>query len=84
MKKLLISIKDLKADSWSFPAQADNRATALRSFADLVNDKRTLVGQHPEDFDLYMVGVFNIESGTIDCVVQNFGNGSEFVHEVRN
>lgn len=85
MKKLLISIYDKKAESWSFPCQADNKASALRMFADLVSDKRNLVGQHPEDFDLYIVGSFCLLTGTVAPDVSLLGNGKEFVsNEVCN
>ena len=66
MKKLLISVKDSKAESWSVPASADTKAAAIRDFGSLVSDGRTIIGQHPEDFDLYVVGSFDLLAGTID------------------
>ena len=85
MKKLFISIFDRKAGSWSFPCQADNKATALRMFADLVSDNRTLVGQHPEDFDLFVVGSFDLSTGTVCADKVHLGDGREYVrNEVRN
>lgn len=87
MNKLLISIFDKKAESWSFPAQADNKATALRMFADLVSDKRNLVGQHPEDFDLFIVGSFSVSSGALAVPPssEHLANGKELVSdEIRN
>lgn len=84
MKKLFISIVDLKAKSWSFPVQADNKATALRMFSDLVSDSRTLVGQHPEDFDLFIVGEFDFSNGAVLSGSERIGNGKEFVREVQN
>lgn len=78
MKKLMVSIFDNKAESWSFPVQADNKATAIRMFADLVKDDRTLVGQHPSDFDLYVVGEFDVTNGCISTHFDRLSNGSDF------
>ena len=87
MKKLLISIFDKKAESWSFPCQADTKATALRMFADLVSDQRNLVGQHPEDFDLFIVGSFSLSNGAlvVPQSPEHLANGKDLVsNEVRN
>lgn len=78
MKKLMISVFDKKAESWSFPVQADNKLTAIRMFADLVSDNRTLVGQHPEDFDLYELGEFDVTSGGFVVNCHRIANGLDF------
>lgn len=80
MCKLLISVKDSKAESWSVPAASDNKATALRDFGSLVADGRTLVGQHPSDFDLYVVGTFDLITGLVESrIPEHLANGSDFV-----
>lgn len=84
----MVSVYDSKAESWSFPAQADNKASAIRMFGDLVRDGRTLVGQHPEDFGLWIVGEFDTETGTILTQMSHLANGNDFAKvpadEVRN
>lgn len=78
MKKLLISVKDSKAESWSVPASADTKAAAIRDFGSLVSDGRTIIGQHPEDFDLYVVGSFDLLAGTIEaCIPVHLANGAD-------
>lgn len=53
---ILVSLFDAKAQTWSNPHCCQNKATALREFQSLVNDGgRTLVSQHPADFDLFEV-----------------------------
>ncbi len=80
MKKLLISVKDSKAESWSAPFVADNKAVALREFGTLVQDGRTLVGQHPADFDMFVVGVFDTALGQVQSLVpDHLANGLDFV-----
>ena len=88
MKKLLISVYDTKAESWSIPVATDNKASAMRMFADLVSDSRTLVGSHPEDFQLWQVGFFDVSTGLLEQDVQHLANGVDFKkgesNEVRN
>lgn len=55
---ILVSLYDVKAETWSNPHVCANKAAALREFGLLVNDSReTLVKQHPADFDLYQVAL---------------------------
>lgn len=80
MRKNMYSVRDSKAESWSFPFQSDNNATALRDFQSLVQDGRTLVGQHPADFDLFFVGTFGLSNGSVKAnPPQHLANGADFV-----
>lgn len=80
MEKLLISVRDSKAESWSAPFTADNKAVALREFGTLVQDGRTLVGQHPADFDLFVVGIFDTSLGEVESMdSEHLANGLDFV-----
>lgn len=54
---ILVTLKDNKAETFSLPKWTHNKATALREFGQLVNDRTgTLVSGSPGDFDLYAVG----------------------------
>lgn len=55
---LLVTLKDNKAETWSLPKWTHNKATALREFGQLVNDRSaaTLVSGNAADFDLFAVG----------------------------
>lgn len=80
MSKLLISVRDSKAETYTPPFAADNKATALREFATIVGDGRTLIGQHPEDFDIFVIGVFDTLSGKVEPrVPEHLANGLDFV-----
>ena len=53
---ILVSLHDAKAETWSLPRCAQNKATAIREFATLCNDNaHTLVADHPADFDLFQI-----------------------------
>jgi len=43
-------------------------AAAIRSFTDLLRDPKTTLGQHPDDYDIRLVGVQDENDGTIDPV----------------
>ena len=66
MKKLLVSIYDTKAKTWSNPVVADTEESAIRDFDLLVRDKRTMIGQHPEDFQLVEVGFWSPDYGAVN------------------
>jgi hypothetical protein len=59
------AIYDKKAMSFATPFFAVNDEVAMRSFEDLVRDRRSFVSQHPEDFALHFVGRFDVETGKL-------------------
>lgn len=77
MNKLLVSLHDSKADTWTPPHLVDTKASALREFGLLVNDhQRTMISNHSADFDLYVVGEFDSTTGTlILCDRLHLANG---------
>lgn len=68
MKTMCFSVFDAKAAVFGTPFFMPREAAAIRAFGDLSNDKKTTVGQHPEDFTLYHLGDFDDELGHIDIV----------------
>lgn len=65
MKKLLMSIRDVKADNFTSVWQSDNIATAMRTFVDVAHDAQSFVCRYPEDFGLYRLGEFDSTTGVI-------------------
>lgn len=57
------TIYDKKSNSYNTPFFALTDEIALRSFDDLIRDKRSVVGQHPEDFSLFFICVFDELTG---------------------
>ena len=62
----VFSVFDSKLQVFNTPFFSRSVADATRSFSDLVRDSRTTVGQHPEDFFLYEIGLYSDETGEID------------------
>lgn len=71
MKKLY-SIKDTVTGLWTEPAVMNNDGEAMRAFKALTKDKNTMIGAHPEDYELHQIGEWNPEQGTIQNVCNNF------------
>lgn len=54
---ILVSLYDVKADSYSQPHPVYNEETAKRELSMLVNaDDKSILSQHPEDYILFAVG----------------------------
>lgn len=80
MNKFLYTMCDSKANTWTVPFASDNNATAIREFSSIVKDGRTIVGQHPEDFDLWLIGVFDCAIGALQLKERvHLANGADFV-----
>ncbi len=71
MKKLY-SIKDTITGLWTEPAVMNNNAEAMRAFKALTEDKSTMIGAHPEDYELHQIGEWDPERGAIENVCTNF------------
>lgn len=74
MQYKVFSIRDRAADVYGQPFYAPTRGAAIRMFTDEVNrkDDNNNLYKHPEDFDLYELGVFDDNTGqfTTDQVEQ--------------
>lgn len=55
---ILVSVHDVKAETYTPPYVSQSKASAIRDFEVVVNDKdkKTMISQHPEDFSLFLVG----------------------------
>lgn len=65
MKLKLFSVKDQKATTFNSPFASHNERDATHNVRHLVNDKRSLPGQYPKDFDLYLLGEFDDQTGKL-------------------
>lgn len=78
-----MAVLDSKAGAFGTPFFVPNRAFGIRSFVSAVHDKELVIGQHPEDFSLFVIGEFREDSGElVPCVPENLGVGSSFLREV--
>lgn len=66
---VIVSIRDRAADAFGRPAFVPSQGTAIRSFQDEVNrqDANNEMNRHPDDFDLYILGHFDDQTGHFDA-----------------
>jgi hypothetical protein len=72
MLQFVVSVKDRAADIFNRPFFVPHRNVAVRDFTDEVNrlaDDNQL-NKHPDDFDLYLLGTFDDNSGTFSMEEQ--------------
>lgn len=65
MKLKIYSLRDQKTDAFMNPIAMQTTGQLLRMLSDEVNKQDSLVGQHPEDFELFEVGEYDTQTGTL-------------------
>lgn len=67
MKLKIVSIFDKAMNEFHRPAFVQSEGLAIRSFQDEVNrdDAQNDLFKHPADFELYLIGEFNTETGSL-------------------
>lgn len=68
MNMKLYSLKDTKAGNFDRVWPAPNHVVALRTVTPEVNrkDPANMINSNPEDFELYCVGTFDSDTGSVD------------------
>lgn len=81
MKLLMFSILDGKSGVYNSPFPAVSRGVALRMFTDLVNDPKTSIARHPEDYTICELGSFEDSTGIMESHASPtpLGNASAYI-----
>lgn len=61
----LYSIRDRKVN-YNTPFEAKNDTVARRSFDATRKAENSMIGMYPEDYELWLIGYFDEEKGTIN------------------
>ena len=66
MISVIVSVRDSAAEAFGRPMYLQSLGVAIRSFTDEVNreDKDNQLFNHPDDFDLYELGLFDDSNGS--------------------
>lgn len=66
MKPILV-VKDRALDIYGQPMTQETTAQAVRGFTDEANSDpaRSAIAQHPDDYDLYVIGHYDPQTATI-------------------
>ena len=79
-KKQVYAVFDIKSNLFSSPHHLQSNGVAIRSFSQACEDQQTEFNKFPEDYSLYHLGSFDIESGLLDPETpKQIANASEFV-----
>ena len=65
MRHLLFAIKDTALNSFMQIWQAQTTAAANRAFQDGVNDTQTPMNKHPDDYELWILGEWDADTGIV-------------------
>lgn len=63
MKRLMVSIRDVKVGEYLGITLTKNTAEAQRHFLTLVNHEGAILNKFPRDYQLHIVGTFDTELG---------------------
>lgn len=75
--KKLYSIKDLKGGYFT-PFATENDLMALRLFTDDVNNPKSAMFTHPEDYEIWKMGVLCYETGEIISKVEYLARALDY------
>lgn len=65
MKYKVFTIYDTKGETYNMPWFVKTHGEAERTFSNLANDERTNIAKNPEDYDLFQIGEFDDQTGTL-------------------
>nr|QJB20664.1 MAG: nonstructural protein [Microvirus sp.] len=69
MQLKIYTLRDAKAEVYHSPFFQKTHGEAERTFNKLVHDEKSMISQYPEDYDLYYLGEYDDQTGTIQSVV---------------
>lgn len=80
MQLPVFSVYDSKALTFSHPHVQPNSDVAVRAFAQAANSPGNAISDHPDDYSLFQVGIFDDETGIISPVNHvNHGLANSFI-----
>lgn len=66
MIQKVFCVYDSKAEAYNSPLYVQSKGQAVRSFAEVANDKTSEIGKWPADFTLFELGEYNTDNGKFD------------------
>lgn len=60
---IFVAIKDLAVGAFMAPSPQQSAAAAIRSFVDMMNDDKSEISKHPEDYELYQLAEWDDSTG---------------------
>lgn len=63
--KKIVAVRDRALDAFGQPFFIPSNGAAIRSFQDEINNKDSELYKHPDDYDLYELGEYDDNTGTL-------------------
>lgn len=67
---MIVAVKDRGINAFHRPFFTRGNGDAIRSFQDEINNPESQLSKHPDDYDLYVLGAFDDNTGEIIAEVQ--------------
>lgn len=78
----IVAVRDRGVDAFGVPFFVRHKNEAVRSFKDEVNRNGSIFNNHPDDYDLYLLGSFDDNGGKLSPVdVQMIAVGKSLINE---
>ncbi|WNK12910.1 MAG: nonstructural protein [Microvirus sp.] len=68
MRLKMYSIRDSKAECFNQPFFCKTHGEAERNFLELTKDEKSFVSKYSDDYDLYFVGEYDDQTGTLESL----------------
>lgn len=65
MNHYIVAVKDRAIDAFMRPFTVPHTNAAVRSFQDEINNPQSELAKHTEDYDLWLLGTFDDQTGTV-------------------
>lgn len=81
----VFSVYDTKAAAYFPPFFLPKQAQAVRAFQQCVNDPKHQWGAFPQDYTLFLIGLFDDDTGQLQCLApRSLGNGLEHLKKMED
>lgn len=83
MKQNVMAVYDSKAEMFNQPIFFKAKGEAIRAFSDEVNRDKSAMNAHPEDYTLFLIGEYDVESGLLTPLMTptSMGLATEYLKE---
>ncbi len=82
-EQLVFTVFDIKSKLFGTPHFEQTIEVAIRNFKTACEDPTTNLNRYPEDYTLYNIGIYNVETGQIQPADKTpIANASEFINKL--
>lgn len=76
--KVLVALYDRATEAYAPIMTVHTRGEAIRSFKNEVNNTQSPIAQHPSDYELWQLGIYNDQTGEITKDMERIARAEDF------